>query len=137
VASDHKILSDFTGNLFMPSTEQNRSFTQLIQFEIEPVQLEALVSALSRQTERLARVEGGFISGTVQASDDGRRVLNALQWRSREDGEAAFARFESGEEDFWALIRVHHAKAVSFDSFQVLRSIERSQDDALQCALVG
>ncbi len=137
MASDHKILSDFLGSLFMPSTEQNRSFTQLIQFEIEPVQLEALVSALSRQTERLARVEGGFISGTVQASDDGRRVLNALQWRSRQDGEAAFARFESGEEDFWALIRAHHAKAVSFDSFQVLRSIERSPDDALQCALVG
>ena len=124
-------------SLFMPSTAQNRSFTQLIQFEIEPGQLEALVAALARQTERLARVEGGFISGTVQASDDGRRVLNTLQWRSREDGEAAFARFESGEEDFWALIRSHRAKAVTFGSFQVLRSIERSRDDALQCALVG
>ena len=134
---DHKILSDFTGNLFMPPTEQNRSFTPLIQFEIEPVQLDALVLALTGQTERLARVEGGFISGTVQASDDGRRVLNALQWRSREDGEAAFTRFENGEEDFWALICAHHAKAVSFDSFQVLRSIERSQDDAIQCAQVG
>ncbi|NWA28038.1 antibiotic biosynthesis monooxygenase [Pseudomonas gingeri] len=121
----------------MPSTEQNRSFTQLIQFEIEPGQLEALVAALARQTERLARIEGGFISGTVQASDDGRRVLNTLQWRSRAEGEVACARFDTGEEDFWALIRAHRAKAVTFGSFQVLRSIERSQDDALQCALVG
>ncbi|MGY2201463.1 antibiotic biosynthesis monooxygenase [Pseudomonas gingeri] len=120
----------------MASTEKNRSFTQLIQFEIEPHQQEALVSALARQTERLAQEFSGFISGNVQASDDGRRVLNVLQWQSQQAGEAAFARFESGEEDFWALLRSHQAKAVSFGSFQMLRSIERSHDNALQCALV-
>ncbi|QXI26780.1 antibiotic biosynthesis monooxygenase [Pseudomonas vanderleydeniana] len=121
----------------MPSTDKNRSFTQLIQFEIEPHQQEALVNALAWQTERLAEGFAGFISGNVQASEDGRRVLNVLQWRSKEAGEAAFARFESGEEDFWLLIRSHRAKAVTFGSFQVLRSIERSHDNALHCALVG
>ncbi|SDT38034.1 antibiotic biosynthesis monooxygenase [Pseudomonas fuscovaginae UPB0736] len=121
----------------MPSTEKNRSFTQLIQFEIEPRQQDALVNALARQTERLAEGFVGFISGNVQASDDGRRVLNVLQWQSKQAGEAAFARFESGEEDFWRLIRSHQAKAVTFGSFQVLRSIERSHDDALHCALIS
>ncbi|WP_273826410.1 MULTISPECIES: antibiotic biosynthesis monooxygenase [Pseudomonas] len=121
----------------MPATEQNRSFTQLIQFEIEPHQQDALVCALERQTERLAQDFAGFISGNVQVSDDGRRVLNVLQWRSKQAGEAALARFESGEEDFWLLIRQHRARAVSFGSFQVLRSIERSHDNALHCALVG
>jgi len=137
MTSDHKILSDFLGRLFMPSTEKNSSFTQLIQFEIEPHQRDALVSALAQQTERLAQVDQGFISGSVQVSDDGQRVLNLLQWRSKEAGEAAFACFETGEEDFWALIHSHRARAVTFGSFQRVRSIERSQDNALHCALVG
>ncbi|MOA15958.1 hypothetical protein D3C78_1361450 [compost metagenome] len=73
----------------------------------------------------------------MQVSDDGRRVLNYLQWQSREAGEAAFRGFESGEQDFWQLIRAHQAKGVTFGSFQVLRSIERSADNALQCSLVN
>ena len=121
----------------MQASEKNRSFTQLIEFEIEPHQQPALVSALSKQTERLAQDFTGFLSASIQASDDGRRVLNYLQWQSREDGEAAFRRFEQGGEDFWTLIRVHRAKAVIFDSFQVLRSFERSHDDALHCRLNG
>jgi heme-degrading monooxygenase HmoA len=115
----------------------NRSFTQLIEFEIEPRQQPALVTALSRQTESLAQRYDGFVSASVQASDDGRRVLSFLQWQSREAGEAAFRSFESGEQDFWQLIHTHQAKTVTFNSFQVLSSIARSHDDALHCHLVG
>ncbi|WP_339070010.1 antibiotic biosynthesis monooxygenase [Pseudomonas idahonensis] len=120
----------------MTAFERNRSFTQLIEFEIEPHQQVALVSALSAQTERLAQGYDGFLSASVQASDDGRRVLNYLQWQSREAGEAAFERFESGEQDFWQLILTHQAKTVTFGSFQVLSSIARSQDNALHCNLL-
>ncbi|MGZ0784006.1 antibiotic biosynthesis monooxygenase [Pseudomonas saponiphila] len=119
----------------MSAFERNRSFTQLIEFEIEPHQQQALVSALVEQTERLAQGCGGFLNASVQASDDGRRVLNYLQWQSREAGEAAFRRFESGEQDFWQLILTHRAKTVSFGSFQVHSSIARSHDDALHCHL--
>jgi len=115
----------------------NRSFTQLIEFEIEPRQQPALVTALSMQTERLAQRYAGFVSASVQASDDGRRVLSFLQWQTREAGEAAFRSFESGEQDFWQLIHTHQAKTVTFNSFQVLSSIARSHDDALHCHLVG
>lgn len=121
----------------MQAPEKNRSFTQLIEFEIEPHQQPALVSALSRQTERLAQHYSGFLSASIQVSDDGRRVLNYLQWQTREAGEAAFRSFESGEEDFWQLIRAHQAKTVTFGSFQVLHSLERSHDHALHCNLVG
>lgn len=121
----------------MQAPEKNRSFTQLIEFEIEPHQQLALVSALSRQTERLAQDYAGFLSASIQASDDGRRVLNYLQWQTREAGEAAFQQFESGEQDFWQLIRAHHARTVTFGSFQVLHSLERSHDNALHCHLVG
>ena len=44
----------------MTAFERNRSFTQLIEFEIEPHQQEALVSALSAQTERLAQHHSGL-----------------------------------------------------------------------------
>jgi hypothetical protein len=114
----------------MQSVEKNHSFTQLIEFEIEPHQQQGLVSALSAQTERLAQHYQGFLSASVQASADGRRVLNYLQWQSREAGEAAIQSFESGEQDFWQLIRAYRAKGVTFDSYQVLRSIERRPDDA-------
>jgi len=120
----------------MHVSEKNRSFTQLIEFEIEPHQQTALVSALSAQTERLAQGYKGFLSASIQASDDGRRVLNFLQWQSREAGEAAFQSFESGEQDFWQLILAHQAKTVTFGSFQVVHSLERSHDNALHCNLV-
>jgi len=123
--------------VFMQVSEKSRSFTQLIEFQIEPRQQVALVAALTTQSERLAQGHGGFLSASVQVSDDGRRVLNYLQWQSREDGEAAFQRFEKGEEDFWTLIRAHQATAVTFGSFQVLRSFERSHDNALHCRLNG
>jgi hypothetical protein len=76
-------------------------------------------------------------SAGIQASDDGRPVLNFLQWQTREAGEAAFRAFENGEPDFWQLIRTHQAKAVTFGSFQVLHSLQRSDDNALHCTLVG
>ena len=119
----------------MPVSEKNHSFTQLIEFHIEPRQQSALVAALTTQSERLAVRHGGFLSASVQVSDDGRRVLNYLQWQAREDGATAFQRLEREGENFWALIRAHQATAVTFGSFQVLRSIERSADNALACSL--
>ncbi|AWY40396.1 antibiotic biosynthesis monooxygenase [Pseudomonas putida] len=121
----------------MQAPEKNRSFTQLIEFEIEPHQQMALVTALSQQTEHLAQHCSGFLSASIQASDDGRRVLNYLQWQTREAGEAAFQGFESGEQDFWQLIRAHQAKTVTFGSFRVLHSLELSHDNALHCNLVA
>ena len=67
----------------MQSPRNNRSFTQLMEFDIEPQWQQALVTALSEQTERLARDHQGFLSASIQASEDGRRVLNYLQWQSR------------------------------------------------------
>ena len=122
----------------MQVSEKNRSFTQLIEFHIDPQKAcHPPVAALSVQSERLAEGHDGFLSASVQVSDDGRRVLNYLQWASREDGEAAFKRLEQGEEDFWTLLRAHQATAVTFGSFQVLRSFERSHDNALHCRLYG
>lgn len=119
----------------MQVSAKSHGFTQMIEFQIEPRQQSALVLALSEQTERLAQGHEGFLSASVQVSEDGRRVLNYLQWQTREDGDTAFKCLEREGEDFWTLIRAHQATAVTFGSFQVLRSIERSQDNALACSL--
>lgn len=69
----------------------NRSFTQLIEFEIEPRQQAALVSALATQTEGLAQRYDGFLSASVQASDDGRRVLSFCSGKVAKRGRRPFA----------------------------------------------
>ena len=119
----------------MQASVKSHGFTQLIEFQIEPRQQSALVLALSEQAERLAQVHEGFLSSSVQVSEDGQRVLTYLQWQTRADGDTAFLRLERAGEDFWRLIRAHQATAVTFGSFQVLRSIERSVDNALMCNL--
>ncbi|VVN02947.1 hypothetical protein PS645_03386 [Pseudomonas fluorescens] len=121
----------------MQAFEKNRSFTQLIEFQVEPHRYQALVLALSAQTEHLAQAYAGFLSASIQVSVDGSRVLNYLHWQSREAGEAAFRRFERGEEDLWQAIHTHRARTVTFGSYQVLHSLERSTDNALHCNLVG
>lgn len=49
----------------MQVSEKNRSFTQLIEFQVEPQQQLALVAALSIQSERLAQGHGGFLNASV------------------------------------------------------------------------
>jgi len=120
----------------MQLPRNNRSFTQLIEFDIEPQWQQALIDALSDQTACLARDHQGFLNASIQASEDGRRVLNYLQWRTREAGEAAFGCFERGELDFWQLVQAHRVRTVTFGSFHVVRNIERSLDNALHCQLV-
>eukprot|EP01030_Chromulinospumella_sphaerica_P017337 gene17337-17162_t len=88
----------------MQASAKSHGFTQVIEFQIEPRQQSALVLALSEQSERLAQGHEGFLSASVLVSDDGRRVLNYLQWQAREDGATAFQRLESEGENFWALI---------------------------------
>lgn len=80
----------------MHAPAKHRSFTQLIEFEIEPRQQPALVLALSQQTERLAQRYSGFLSASIQASEDGRRVLNYLQWQTREAGRRRLRRLKAG-----------------------------------------
>ena len=121
------------------ASSRREDSTGLQQLRSRPALTEqsARVAALTVQGERPARNHGGFLSASVQVSDNARRVLNYLRWQTREDGEAALKRLEQGGEDFWTLIRVHQARAVIFDAFQVLRSFERSHDDALHCRLNG
>ncbi|WP_349970654.1 antibiotic biosynthesis monooxygenase [Pseudomonas caspiana] len=107
----------------MQSAEENPRFNQLIEFTVNPAQQASLVVALTEQVERYTCTYPGFISATVQASNDGCRVLGQTLWQSRRASEDALLNAESSEQDFIALLRRHHVSAVTFNTWQVTRSI--------------
>lgn len=119
----------------MATTAGQLWFTQLIEFDVQPSRQQALVDTLALRSERLAVLHGGLLAASVQASDDGSRVLQYLQWRSRQECEAAVASFS--QEPFVDLLREHQARGVNFSTFQTMSSLARGDDSALHCQLPG
>ncbi|RWU18176.1 antibiotic biosynthesis monooxygenase [Pseudomonas alkylphenolica] len=113
--------------------ERSLSFTQMIEFEVVPAHQLALAQALAERSEQLALQHAGLIGASIQASDDGSRVLQYLQWQSRNAWERAASSF--AQEPFLQLIRQHQAKGVNFAAFQTLSSLARSATDGLHCQL--
>jgi quinol monooxygenase YgiN len=57
-------------------------------FRVKPGRAEDLALVLKTATEQTIQHAPGFISANVHVSDDGGRVINYAQWRSRADYEA-------------------------------------------------
>jgi quinol monooxygenase YgiN len=57
-------------------------------FTVAPERQQELVDLLAEVSEQTMRQIPGFISASIHRSDDGRRVVNYAQWRSRDDFEA-------------------------------------------------
>ena len=55
-----------------------------------------LLAALKRRAAAGDRERFGFVSASLHRSHDGQRVVNYVQWRSREAAEAAAARPAGG-----------------------------------------
>ncbi|MCO7517676.1 antibiotic biosynthesis monooxygenase [Pseudomonas guariconensis] len=106
-------------------------FTQMIEYEVPASRQEALAQALVLRSEELAARCDGLLSVSIQASDDGCRVLQYLQWQSRREWAAAAERFV--EEPFLELLCQHQARGVNFAAYQVLRSLVRGADGGLHC----
>ncbi len=117
----------------MTVPERSLCFTQMIEFEVVPARQRGLAQALAKRSESLALRHVGLIGASIQASDDGSRVLQYLQWQSRSAWEAAASSFE--QEPFLQLIQHHQAKGVNFAAFQTLSSLVRSGTDGLHCQL--
>jgi hypothetical protein len=107
----------------MQSAEENPRFNQLIEFTVTPAQQSSLMTALTEQFERYTCTYPGFISASVQAGDDGCRVLGQTLWQSRRASEEALLNAEANEQDFIALLRRHQVSAVTFNTWQVTRTI--------------
>ena len=63
-------------------------FTLINTFHTSPERQGAIVESLRRFTEGVARGLPGFVGASVHLSLDGARVVNYVQWRSRQDLEA-------------------------------------------------
>ncbi|MGE8388440.1 MAG: antibiotic biosynthesis monooxygenase [Pseudomonas sp.] len=106
-------------------------FTQMIEYEVPAARQAALAHALVTRSEALAYRCEGLQGVSVQASDDGSRVLQYLQWQSRQAWAAAAESFI--EEPFLDLVRLHQARSVNFAAYQALRSVVRGADGGLHC----
>lgn len=106
-------------------------FTQMIEYEVPGRFQQALAQALVARSEELAARCEGLQGVSIQASDDGSRVLQYLQWQSRQAWAAATVYFVG--EPFLELLGQHQARGVNFAAYQTLRRLVRGADGGLHC----
>ncbi|MBA3712686.1 MAG: antibiotic biosynthesis monooxygenase [Pyrinomonadaceae bacterium] len=113
----------------MPTIDENRFFTPIIEFDVAPEQQQALIEGIADEVERRFKRYAGFVSASFLASDDGRRVINYAQWRSKEDWTAS-GRTSNEEESSAAILEVVKrcgAKQLEAHFFRVARVIENAE----------
>ncbi|GLO46476.1 antibiotic biosynthesis monooxygenase [Pseudomonas putida] len=115
----------------MTATSHPLWFTQMIEYEVPGRCQQALAQALVARSEELAARCEGLQGVSIQSSDDGSRVLQYLQWQSRQAWAAAAVLFV--EEPFLELLGQHQARSVNFSAYQTLRSLVRGADGGLHC----
>ncbi|WP_087502969.1 antibiotic biosynthesis monooxygenase [Pseudomonas sp. SID14000] len=115
----------------MTATSHALWFTQMIEYEVPGSCQLALAQALVARSEELAARCEGLQGVSIQASDDGSRVLQYLQWQSRQAWAAAAVYFV--EEPFLELLGRYQARGVNFAAYQTLRSLVRGADGGLHC----
>ncbi|MNC11494.1 hypothetical protein D3C75_591940 [compost metagenome] len=107
----------------MNSSTRDSQFSQFVEFIVDPLHVEDLVSALIARFERFTRFCPGFISARVHVSEGGDRVLMQLLWPTREHGEQALKRAQTLEPDLFHLARQHHARALLFSTFNAVADV--------------
>ena len=76
-------------------------------FTVDPEHQQELIDVLAEATTVMI-AQPGFVSANLHRSDDGRRVVNYVQWRSRDDYAAMQANSEA---------RVHMKRAAELATF--------------------
>lgn len=102
------------------------TFTQVVQFEVDPAKQDALIAAIVSEVERWVRHRPGFVSSTFHASLDGRHMLNYAQWSSEADFRA-FTEDPEGERLGAAIRAVGPTDGPKAVQYRVVRSIEPAQ----------
>ena len=114
----------------MPIINENQFFTPIIEFDVAPENQQALIDGIADEVERYFKSYVGFVSASFHASEDGRRVINYAQWRSKEDWSRSIAA-TSGDEATVAIAKVISrcgAKTVKVDTFRVERVINNEEN---------
>ena len=73
----------------MATIEINKDISTLINvFTVDPSKQQQLVDALIETTNKVWRLQDGFVSASIHKSKDGKKVVNYVQWK----GKGAFDR---------------------------------------------
>ena len=101
-------------------------FVLIIQFETAGrEQQDLLIAGVTAEVERWVAPSPGFIASAFHRSEDGRRVVNYAQWRSRADWEAFTQRPQQAA--IGARITAAEARPIDGGSpFVLVRLIEAS-----------
>ena len=112
----------------MPKIEENKLFTVIIEWEVNPKYQQELINELSNQIETYFKDYEGFISSSFHASEDGKRVINYAQWISRGAWSNSFQ--ASGRKVVQTtndeIIRNYEAKTLKLNCYSVARVIENT-----------
>jgi heme-degrading monooxygenase HmoA len=68
--------------------KDNKVFTVIVNFSVEPSKQQKLVEDIVDNLETVVKKYSGFVSSSIHKSLDGTRVVNYVQWETREDFEA-------------------------------------------------
>jgi heme-degrading monooxygenase HmoA len=85
-------------------------------FTCDPEDQQALLRTLRSETEDVVSKIDGFVSATLHASTDGRRVINYAQWTHLD----AFNAMMAGEQGRQMITAVHqYAKAIDIHLYDI------------------
>lgn len=109
----------------MPTINENQFFTVIVEFEVDPKHQQALIDVIADQAELHIKHDAGFVSASLHASEDGRRIVNYAQWDSRKAWSESRA---SGDDEAAAVIlkavKRYDARQTKVDFFRVARVVE-------------
>ncbi|UOQ94796.1 antibiotic biosynthesis monooxygenase [Halobacillus shinanisalinarum] len=110
----------------MPTIDENRFFTVMVEFDVEPQYQQVLIDEITDQVEQHFTHFTGFVSASFHASDNGRRVVNYGQWLSKEAwmGSSSATGFDAAKATIAEVIKRCGARTTKVDFFQVARVIE-------------
>lgn len=66
----------------------NDIVTLVVVFSVDPAQQQKLIEDIIENLETVVKKHSGFVSSSIHKSIDGSRVVNYVQWKTREDFEA-------------------------------------------------
>ncbi|QHF02878.1 MULTISPECIES: hypothetical protein [Pseudomonas syringae group] len=101
----------------------NQPYSQLVEFVVDAQHQSELINALIARDDCFTSTCPGFISSSVQASEDGLRVLHYVLWQSRPQCEDAGLNVETCEMDLHVLMRRCRATSATFGSFRMMGQV--------------
>lgn len=115
----------------MITIKENQFFTSIVEFEVGQEQQKAFIDSIAAVVELYLKQYRGFVSASFHASDDGRRVINYVQWLSEEDCIASGRTSDTKKASaaILELVKRYGAKQLQGKSgfFRVARVIENTE----------